>query len=109
MHPHNLYSDIPDSLPDELFDTLLNASGFRIERIVSHGHCSDEDFWYDQSEDEWIVLLKGAARLMMLNEHDHAIPYELQPGDYLHIPAHTRHRVDWTDPDRHTVWLAVHG
>jgi len=24
------------------------------------------------------------------------------------IPARCRHRVEWTDPDQETVWLALH-
>jgi cupin 2 domain-containing protein len=74
-----------------------------IERIVSHGHRSLEGFWYDQKRCEWVVLLKGAARLQF---EDHTV--EMRPGDALNIPAHVRHRVEWTSPDEPTIWLAVH-
>ena len=99
----NLYSDLPTTLPEELIETILSKEGIRIERIVSLGHASPADFWYDQDQHEFIVLLKGAARLRF---DDGAI--EMLPGSYLDIPAHRRHRVEWTDPEQPTIWLAVH-
>lgn len=101
----NLFTDIPQDLPEELFETLLAAKGVRVERIVSHGQASPADFWYDQSDNEWVLLLQGAARLRF---EDREQPFELIPGDHVLIPAHTRHRVDWTDPNRPTIWLAIH-
>ena len=98
----NLFADIPPGLPDELFATLVDAGGVRIERIVSHGHASPEDFWYDQERHEWIVVLKGAAKLRFENEI-----IELKPGDHVNIPAHKKHRVEWTTPAEPTIWLAV--
>lgn len=98
----NLFADLPSALPDELVQTLAAAPGVRIERIVSHGHASPEGFWYDQDEAEWVVVLKGAARLRF---EDNEI--EMRPGDHITIPAHQRHRVEWTIPDEPTVWLAV--
>ena len=83
---------------------LLSEPGIRIERIVSLGHASPEGFWYDQEEGEWVLLLKGAARLRF----EGGEPIELQPGSFVNIPAHRRHRVEWTDPGGPTVWLAVH-
>jgi cupin 2 domain-containing protein len=99
----NLFADIPHHLPDELFTTLLDTADVRIERIVSHGHASSEGFWYDQDRHEWVVLLKGAARIRF---EDGVI--EMMPGSFIHIPAHRKHRVEWTTPDEPTVWLAVH-
>ncbi|MFN0199472.1 MAG: cupin domain-containing protein [Planctomycetaceae bacterium] len=101
----NLFDGIPPDLPEELFTTLLEATGVRIERIVSHGQASPDDFWYDQNEHEWVLVLKGAARLRFADEEQ---SLEMKPGDYVHIPAHKKHRVDWTTPDEPTVWLAVH-
>ena len=100
----NLFAGIPTSLPDELSEILLSRQGLRIERIVSHGHASPENFWYDQAEDEWILLLAGSASLQF---EDEAKPRTLRPGDHLHIPAHRRHRVDWTAADTDSIWLAV--
>lgn len=100
----NLLSEIPASLQEELFQTLLNTPDIRIERIVSQGHVSPEGFWYDQETHEWVLVLSGAARLTFAGES----PIELSPGGFVNIPAHKRHRVDWTDPTQPTVWLAIH-
>jgi hypothetical protein len=59
----DLFADIPSDLPEELFQTLLPTSSFRIERIVSPGHSSPEGFLYDQETDEWVLLLAGALRV----------------------------------------------
>jgi len=100
---NNLFHDLPEHLPEELFTALLEAADVRIERIVSHGHASPEGFWYDQDQREWVVVLKGAARLRF---EDGTV--EMQPGDFVNIPAHKKHRVEWTTPDEPTIWLAVH-
>lgn len=102
--PHDLFAGIPGVLPEELNQTLLESGSMRIERIVSRGHASPEGFWYDQEQNEWVVLLSGRARLRFEGEE----PLELHPGSCVNIPAHTRHRVDWTDPSQPTIWLAVH-
>ncbi len=98
----NLFSDVPDTLQEELSETLVKASSVRIEWIVSHGQASPADFWYDQPEHEWVVVLKGAARLQCEDEF-----VDLRPGDFLNIHSHQKHRVDWTTPNEPTVWLAV--
>jgi cupin 2 domain-containing protein len=98
----NLFDEIPHQLPAELVQTLLRAGDVRIERIISHGHASPQDFWYDQPQHEWVIVLKGAARLQF---EDKLI--EMKPGDYINIAAHEKHRVDWTTPDEPTVWLGV--
>lgn len=98
----NLLEQLPATLPQELVQTLLTADGVRIERIVSHGHTSPQDFWYDQSDDEWVLILSGAAQLQFEGG-----TVTLKPGDYLNIPAHRKHRVAWTTPDEPTIWLAV--
>lgn len=100
----NLFAEIPAKLAAELSEPLLKSSTVRIERIVSHGQASADNYWYDQEEDEWVVVLKGKAQLRFEGEDE---PLELEPGDYLNIPAHQRHRVEWTAPDELTVWLAV--
>lgn len=95
---------MPKQLADELCQTLLSAANIRVERIVSKGHRSPEDFWYDQPQDEWVLLLQGQARLKFFDDSS----TELTGGDYLLIPAHCKHRVDWTAPDIESVWLAIH-
>lgn len=99
----NIFDDIPSSLPEELLQTILNQPRLRIERIVSHGHASPDGFWYDQEQHEFVILLRGAARLRFEDE-----VIEMNPGTFLDIPAHRRHRVEWTTPDEPTVWLAFH-
>ena len=76
----------------------------RVERIISDAHASPEGFWYDQDESEFVLLLGGAAALRFENEDEISL---LKPGDWLDIPPHARTRVEWTDPDRKTVWLAI--
>jgi cupin 2 domain-containing protein len=100
----NLFADIPTDAPEELIQPLLSTSNVRIERIVSLGHASPEGFWYDQETHEWVLLVKGAARLMFEGEE----PIDLRPGSFVNIPAHRRHRVEWTDPTEPTIWLAIH-
>jgi cupin 2 domain-containing protein len=101
----NLFADVPPREPDEHATDLLRSRAVRIERIVSHGHASPPGFWYDQDVSEWVLLLEGAATLSFEGE---AETLRLEPGDYVVIPAHRRHRVEWTEPGRPTVWLAVH-
>jgi cupin 2 domain-containing protein len=101
----NLLADLPRGVvPEEIVSQLLCAAHIRIERIVSTGHASPPGFWYDQDEGEWLVVLTGAARLRIEGDSE---PRSLAPGDFLDLPAHTRHRVEWTDPTVPTVWLAV--
>lgn len=98
----NIFNELPDKLPKELVQILIQSSGVRIERIISHGHASPPDYWYDQHQHEWVIVLKGAARLQF---EDHMI--EMKPGDFINIPAFQKHRVDWTTPDEPTLWLGV--
>lgn len=105
MEAGNLYEQLPEDLTEEHIEVLRETGDLRIERIVSHGHTSPEDFWYDQPRDEWVVLLTGSARLEL---EERAEPLELRPGDWVDLPANARHRVTWTATDRPTIWLAIH-
>jgi len=100
-----LLEGIPVELPEEIFDTLCSTDNVRIERIVSRGHASPEGFWYDQENNEFILIVQGSAGLRLENESDIMV---LKTGDYLNIGAHVKHRVEWTDPAGETIWLAVH-
>jgi cupin 2 domain-containing protein len=99
----NLFSPLPDAAAERV-DALLIKPGLRIERIVSQGQASPPGFWYDQTEGEWVLLLAGAAKLRFADEAEARL---LQPGDWVDIAPHRRHRVDWTDPAVPTVWFAV--
>ncbi len=104
MKSDNLFAHIPARLPEELVNVLVQSEHARIERIVSRGHRSPPEFWYDQAEDEWVIVLKGKARLRF-KEDGHVL--EMGPGDHVNIPAHVLHQVEWTAPNEETVWLAV--
>lgn len=101
----NLFASLPPDLPEEFFDTLVTAGDLRIERIVSRGHASPADFWYDQDRHEFVLVLRGRAGISIEGRSETVV---LSPGDYLVLEARLRHRVEWTDPDRETLWLAVH-
>lgn len=99
----NLFADIPAELPEEWFERILKRGGIEIERIVSRGHATAPGEWYDQDGDEWVLVLQGQARL-----HYQESWIDLSAGDYLWIPAHTRHRVESTSAEPETIWLAIH-
>jgi cupin 2 domain-containing protein len=101
---NNLFKALPENLTTEVFEQLLDSDNITIERIVSKGHSSPETGWHDQQKNEWVVILKGEAKLAFENTP----PVHLKEGDYLNIAAHTRHRVTWTPANRETIWLAVH-
>lgn len=99
----NLFSELPDDIPEEIFQTLIQAGHVKIERIISHGQTSPENFWYDQQQNEWVLLLQGHARIAFADGKK----VELHSGDYLNIPAHIRHRVEYTHEEQISVWLVV--
>jgi cupin 2 domain-containing protein len=101
----NLFTPIPPEITEEIFQVLLATSNVRLERIVSAGQATPPGEWCDQDTHEWVALLAGGAGLRFEDEPE---PRVLGPGDYLLIPAHRRHRVEWTDPAQATVWLALH-
>ncbi len=101
---HNIFDCIPENLDEEIFQQLVEGDSVRIERIISRGHSSPESGWYDQDMNEWVLVLKGEAILLLEDE----TPVNLKAGDFINIPAHKKHRVEWTDPDSETIWLAVH-
>ncbi|MGK3126085.1 cupin domain-containing protein [Candidatus Pantoea formicae] len=104
----NLLSDLPAAAQNgtaETFEALLSQPNLRIERIVSTGQASPSDFWYCQTQGEWVLVLQGSAGLQLEGEIEER---RLQPGDFVEIPAGCRHRVNWTDSGQPTVWLAIH-
>jgi len=105
MKKGSLFSEKPESLSGERFDTLIVAEEFRLERILSRSHATPEGEWYDQDWAEWVLLVKGSAGLRIDGEPDVTV---LMPGDYVYLPERLRHRVEWTDPQAETIWLALH-
>lgn len=103
MTKNNIFSDLPTSLNQEVFEDILRRDNIRIERIISQGHSAPETGWFDQDENEWVIVLTGSASLLFEGEDK----IELSAGDYLMIPAHQRHRVLKTDPEQPTIWLAI--
>ncbi len=100
----NIFAYLP-SLPtdNEEFKTLLESKKIKIERIVSSGQNSPEDFWYEQEENEWVIVLEGEAILSFENEND----VILKKGDFINIPSYKKHRVKSTIKNSYTIWLAI--
>ncbi len=106
LKPTNLLANLPARPePTEIFETLLTQPGVRIERIISTGQASPAGFWCDQAQAEWVLLVQGAAVLKFEDEFNCR---ELKTGDYLYIEPRRRHRVEMTQADPPTIWLAVH-
>lgn len=105
MKLNNIFLKVPYFTQDEISETLLETKGFKLERIVSSGQATPEGEWCDQDADEWVILLSGSAGLWFEDEEEVVI---MNAGDYVHIKPHQRHRVEWTDPEQKTVWLALH-
>ena len=98
--------DLPSSLPNkELFESLVSANNILIERIISTGQTTPPGEWYDQDQDEWVILLQGFASLCYADGRQ----IKLIVGDYLLIPAHQKHRVESTSSEPPCIWLAIHG
>lgn len=100
----NLFESLPEDISKEVFSEIIQGENIRIERIISKGHSSPEAGWYDQDDNEWVIVLKGEAKLSFENNDD----VHLVSGSHLNIPPHTKHKVTWTKPNTETIWLAVH-
>jgi cupin 2 domain-containing protein len=100
----NIFDNIPTQLHQELFQDIFSKDGLKIQRIVSQGEATQDDKWYIQEDDEWVIVLQGEATLSFEDDSD----IKLSSGDYIHIPAHKKHKVSWTSSDEQTIWLAVH-
>jgi len=102
---NNIFEQLPESiLPEEKIETLLQSRAVKVERIISTGQATPEGRWYNQTQTEWVILLKGQAVIMFEDKQK----IELKAGDYVLIRAHQKHRVSWTSPDEVCVWLALH-
>jgi cupin 2 domain-containing protein len=104
MIPASIFA-LPADLPNrEIFETLAENQVIRIERIISTGQSTPNGQWYDQPNPEWVVLLQGIAVISYANGSQ----VKLQAGDYLLIPAHQKHRVEFTSSNPACIWLAIH-
>lgn len=101
----NIFSlpELPYSSKEEIVSILAQSENLRLERIVSCGQQSPEGFWYNQDENEWVILLKGFATIEFENNRI----VELSQGDYINIPANQKHRILKTSENPECVWLAV--
>jgi len=108
---NSLKTSSAEEVTEEVFEKLFSTSCFTLEKIVSTGQSTPPGQWYDQTQDEWVILLSGSAGLSFETDETEKTEKTVQvlhPGDYIHIPAHQRHRVEWTDSSQPTVWLALH-
>ncbi len=106
LHLGNLFASIAEGADEkEIFDTLFRSDHILIERIISPVSFKADGTWYDQKNDEWVILIKGSAII----EFEEGYKLDLKAGDYLFIPAHLKHRVEETSSQEDTLWLAVHG
>lgn len=99
----NFLMDLPFSSADEIFESIVERDDIKIERIISEGQATSEGYWFDQDQHEFVLLLKGKAQLSFEDDQ----PVVLNPGDYIIIPAHKKHRVEWTSKIEKTIWLTV--
>lgn len=100
----NLLEAVPAAMHEELVETLASRSNLRIERIVSFGQASAPGTWYDQPWAEWVLLVQGQAAVLLESDGLR----HLRSGDWLILPPHCRHRVEWTSSDPPAIWVAVH-
>lgn len=104
MKTGNIFKDVPVAIRQELFEEIDSTEEIKIERIISDGHSSPNNFWYDQEKNELVFLVEGSAVI----EYEDGIKVNLFPGDYIKIEAHKKHRVAETSKTGKTIWLAIH-
>jgi cupin 2 domain-containing protein len=100
----NIFDGVLANSFEEIFTSLVKNEKVHIERIVSYGQVTVPGQWLEQSENEWVMLVKGEAKIEFENDRIEI----LKEGDYINISAHQKHRVSWTKENTETVWLAVH-
>ena len=101
----NIYELSQEVYQLEKFEQIVSGKNIQIEHIVSTGQTTPSEQWYDQELDEWVILLQGEAELSYADD----TRIKLKAGDYLLIPAHKKHRVEYTSIEPACIWLAVHG
>ena len=101
---NNLLANIPTALTEEIVQVLVESPGVRIERIVSRGQTTARGNWYDQPDQEWVLLLqaqRGCALPIKTNQSrwGPATMSTFQPTASIgsNGPA-----------NQPTIWLAIH-
>ncbi|MFM2311655.1 MAG: hypothetical protein RLZZ04_931 [Cyanobacteriota bacterium] len=96
--------ELPEKLPaTELFETLWHDDQISFKRIISTGQTTPVGEWYDQEQNEWLIVLQGSGEL----SYEDNSRIKLTTGDYLFIPAHQKHRVEYTSTEPTCIWLTV--
>ena len=104
MKTSNIFTNIPKQMSGEIFENIISKDNIKIQRIVSKGDTTPKDEWYNQEDDEWVIIMQGEAVLSFENQKN----IKLKAGEYINIPAYTKHRVSWTIETQETIWLAIH-
>jgi len=104
MKTSNIFEHIPKDLQEEIFEDIVKTDKLQIQRIISKGDSTLDSKWYNQTDNEWVIILQGEAILSFKESKD----IKLKTGDYINIQAHIVHKVLWTTPDTETIWLAIH-
>jgi cupin 2 domain-containing protein len=95
---------LPNYLPQrELSEMLVDSNQIFIKRIISTGQVTAPGEWYDQEQHEWLIVLQGSGEL----SYEDGSRIKLTKGDYLLIPAHQKHRVEYTSTEPPCIWLTV--
>ena len=97
-------SSLSEKSQSEIFESIISSPNIKIERIISTGQITPQGQWYDQKKDEWVILLQGEAIL----SYEDGSNINLKTGDYILIPAHLKHRVEYTSENPPCIWLAIH-
>lgn len=102
MEKYNIFDEIPVDKSEEKFFEIFKDEKIKIEKIVSNGQKSPQDFWYEQEKNEFVLVMEGFA---IVEFEDFEV--ELKKGDCLNIKAYQKHRVKFTTLDETTIWFAV--
>ncbi|MBN2724100.1 MAG: cupin domain-containing protein [Deltaproteobacteria bacterium] len=94
--------EYPSSGKSELIEKLVSSDNVTVEKIVSYSNITPEDFWYDDSRDEWVIVLRGKGKL----EFEDGKKLEMNEGDFYLIKSHEKHRV--IETDNPTLWLCIY-
>lgn len=98
------FTKVPAKSDEELFESIFDSRNVLIERIVSTGQVTPDGIWLEEDYDEWVILLQGNSKI----KFDEGKTIEMEKGDYIVIPANTKHKVIHTSEIPYCIWLAIH-